>query len=227
MTELSVIVPLGPAETGLGRLAADLLLLPNGTEIVLVGCGDNRVFGDRQRLQQLLHRHHLRWLQADTGRGRQMNAGAEAATGRWLWFLHADSGFGPELWVQLQQQLIRKPESLHYCQLAFMNDGPGAMKANQWGANLRSRWLGVPFGDQGFCLSKALFQRLGGYPEDAAYGEDHLLVWRARQCGVPLNEVPAPLSTSARKYRQQGWGPLTLKYQYRWLKQALPQWWRC
>lgn len=225
MPTLSVIIPVGPGESGLGRLAADLLLLPEETEILLVLGGHASRFADRPRLERLLRGRPLRWLEAPVGRAAQLNAGARQAQGRFLWFLHADSGFDPALVQALLAALRHWPGALHYARLAFMADGPGWMGLNAWGANLRARWLGVPFGDQGFCLSAALFQRLGGYDETVPYGEDHLLVWAARRRGVPLRALGAPLLTSARKYRQRGWGALTLTYQWLWLRQALPQCW--
>jgi len=225
MTRLSVVIPLGPQETRIGRLCGDLLLLPADTEILLVGCDNVEQAALRRAFERRLSGRDLRWLQTAPGRARQQNCGARAARGTWLWFVHWDSGFDACLVERLGAQWQRHPDALHYCRLRFMPDGQPWMGLNAWGANLRSRWLGVPFGDQGFGLSAALFRRLGGFDETASYGEDHLLVWHARRLGVALKGCAQPLLTSARKYRQQGWGRLTLRYQWLWLRQALPHWW--
>ena len=227
MRDLSVIVPLGPSEKRLGRLLGDLQLLPDNTEVLFVCCVQNSPFSDSERINRVLTHLRIRWIQSATGRAAQLNAGAESATGDVLWFLHADSGFDPKLLKTLFDNLSTHPDSFHFCRLAFMPDGPQKMRINQWGANLRSRCFGVPFGDQGFCINKYLFNRLEGYPLDAPYGEDHLFVWRARQQKIKLVECSQPLMTSARKYRQKGWGALTILYQYLWIKQAAPQWWKC
>jgi GT2 family glycosyltransferase len=68
----------------------------------------------------------------------------------------------------------------------------------------------MPFGDQGFCISKTLFHEIGGYPEKAPYGEDLLFVWKAKETGVKLHHVPSKLITSARHYQETGWFKLTL-----------------
>ena len=256
---LSVIIPLGPDESGLGRLAADLLLLPAESEIILVCCASSqtaqRQFGLPPKLisgalselspeplpeqlpgqlpeplpekprQPLQQRPTLRWLEAPTGRACQLNAGARAARGEHLWFLHADSGICPWVVSQLFSAIVRSPNALHFFRLAFAPDGAGPMALNAQGANLRSAWLGVPFGDQGFCLSAELFRRIGGYDEQASYGEDHLLVWQARRAGIELDFCSPRITTSARKYLKRGWGGLTLRYQWLWIKQALPQAW--
>ncbi|WP_157890269.1 glycosyl transferase family 2 [Marinobacterium aestuarii] len=157
------------------------------------------------------------------GRAIQMNTAAQLARGRALWFLHLDSVLTREMIHALEQGLASKSDALHYFRLAFASDGAGPMTLNAKGANLRSAWLGIPFGDQGLCLSATNFRALDGYCEKASYGEDHLLVWRARQMGLKLNGLDAELCTSARKYHQQGWWHLTLLYQWRWIRQALPQ----
>jgi GT2 family glycosyltransferase len=98
------------------------------------------------------------------------------------------------------------------------------MCINRWGVHFRSRILKVPFGDQGFCIRKDMFQILGGFPDNVPYGEDHIFVWKARQQGVKLQPVCSTLYTSARKYKKHGWLKTTLLHQYLWVKQAWPQW---
>ncbi len=218
----SVIIPVGPGEHDPGRLAGDLRLLPHGSDIILVGCEalPHPVFTG---LTEQLVNHDVRWLHAPVGRGRQLNAGARAARYSRLWFLHVDSGFGPHTLQMLENSWRQHPDDLTYCQLAFASDGVGLMGINQAGANWRSRWLGLPFGDQGFQISACRYHQLQGYREDVGYGEDHLFVWQARRFGLSVRSCGGVLQTSARKYAQQGWWTLTLTYQYLWIRQAIPQ----
>ena len=220
---LSVIIPIGPYETELQSLAAELLLLPDGSEILLVACPGAKHLAPSLP-GWLSTRFVVRWISSATGRAEQLNAGAQAAQGRFLWFVHLDSRLNPWVIEQLLRAIRVHPDRLIYFQLDFSDRHGRPMWLNSAGANLRSNWLGVPFGDQALCLSAEQFQRLGGYPVDAVYGEDHLLVWRARRQRVRLLGVPAVVVTSARKYRRQGWLLLTLRYQWLWLRQALPQW---
>jgi hypothetical protein len=222
---LTVIIPLGPGEQSLGRLGGDLLLLPDDAEIIFVCCPESRDFPERSRLNRLLGRYRVIWHEAPTGRGTQLNAGARMAGSDRFWFLHADSGFDSFALTQMLIRLPQQPDALCFFKLRFLSDGAGWMLLNQWGAHLRSSLLGVPFGDQGFCCSKQLFEAVDGFPESSPYGEDHLFVWRIRRAGFKLYSLGLPLWTSARKYRHHGWFALTLKYQFLWIKQAVPQWW--
>jgi hypothetical protein len=105
---------------------------------------------------------------------------------------------------------------LHYFDLAY--DGGHLTNSNSLGANIRSRLLGLPYGDQGFCISKNLFNKIGGYPEDVPYGEDLLFIRLAKRAGIKLNRVPSKLLTSARKYKQYGWLKLTVLRQWQMVK---------
>lgn len=192
---LSVVVPLGPGETEAAGLLAQLRALPPGCEVVLVHAG--AVAGDWPP--------GLRHVASPPGRARQMNQGASQAAGAWLWFLHADTRLTPGALPALLGFVARDAAALGWFSLAFRPDGPALTRLNARGANLRSRWLGLPFGDQGLVLPAASFAALGGYDEAAAQGEDHLLVWAAHAARLPVRPVGAAVVTSARKYARRGW----------------------
>lgn len=140
-------------------------------------------------------------------RAKSLNAGAAKAQAPFLWFLHADSRVSAENLAQLTRALERRSNALHYFDLAYEEGGLAAL--NACGANLRSRLFGLPYGDQGFCISKTLFGKIGGFPENTGFGEDLLFIRLAKRSGIPLNRIPSKLATSARKYREQGWLKLT------------------
>ncbi len=160
-------------------------------------------------------------VETEGTRAENLNNGATKATKEFLWFLHADSNITPENIKQLELSIQEHPNALHYFDLKF--DGDKKMSINAWGANLRSRIFGTPFGDQGFCISKKMFEQAGKYPTNVPYGEDLIFVWHARQRGIKLNRVPSALLTSSRKYKQRGWLKLTLLYQWIWIKMSIPE----
>lgn len=216
---LSVIVPLAPGETAwrglVGQLAEEL---PDDCEVIVV-------HADAPPLPPLPStRATLRQISSPAGRARQQNNGAEIARGHWLWFVHADSRLQPETLTALQRFTQRADDALGFFELAFDRDGPRLAALNAWGANRRSHWLKMPFGDQGLLLPAHCFTALGGFDERVRYGEDHLLVWTARRAGLPIVGVGAALQTSARKYARHGWWRTTSRHLWLTLVQAWPQW---
>lgn len=215
--KLSVIVPVGPGDQAWPGLLEDLAALAPEAEVILVAAtGEVPADFDPQSFGL---RGPTRWLEATAGRARQQNAGARAARGATLWFLHADSRLPPETLVAALAFAGR--EGLGYFRLRYLPDGPRPARLNAFGAGLRSRLLGLPFGDQGFLLGRATFEGLGGFDETVGPGEDHALVWLARAQGVPLVPLPAPIASSARRYGQQGWLRTTLRHARLTVAQAL------
>jgi hypothetical protein len=211
LARLSVVIPLAPGETAQLALLAQLAALPAGAEIHLAACEDDAPAIPID-LRDALRHLHVAVGRGPRGRARQLNRGVRDTHQPWLWLLHADTRLEPGALAALDRHIAANRERLGWFDLAFADDGPWLTRLNAWGANCRSRWFGLPFGDQGFVLPRALFERLGGFDEDATHGEDHLLVWAARHAGIPVVPVGARLRTSARRYREQGWLRTTLRH---------------
>lgn len=220
---LSVIVPLAKNEPQWHVLKQQLRLLPENSEVIIVATSGDNISRQIKQLSKQIPKIQWKLLYSSAGRGIQLNCGAAHATSANLWFLHADSQITQDNIDNLFSSLAKHPDCLFYFELLFHDKHTQLLKLNEFAAKWRSDLLGMPFGDQGFFLSKQTFTRLGGYVEDAEYGEDHLFVWQAKMQGVKLRRCPNKLATSARRYRQQGWLRLTLRYQTLWLKQAIPQ----
>jgi hypothetical protein len=209
--ELAVVVPIGPGEHAWRGLLAQLGALPPAARVVVVATSDADLPAPDDPAVRGLGAELVR-VTAPRGRAFQQNAGARAAGRRWLWFLHADSRLAAATLPALATMLTRMPTGLGYFDLRFSGDGPVAVHLNALGVFVRSRWLGLPFGDQGFFLARADFERLGGFDPTLPYGEDHALVWAARRAGIALVAARAPLYTSARKYAERGWLRTTARH---------------
>lgn len=214
--KLSVIVPVGPSDPAWRELLGDLAALDPGAEIILVAIA-GAAPGEFDAHEFSL-RVPARWLEAPAGRARQQNAGASAACGEMLWFLHADSRL-PAASVAKAASFAGRP-ALGYFDLRFRDDGPRLAQLNALGAWIRSHCLGLPFGDQGLILPRQLFHALGGFDETLSAGEDHALVWAARRAGITLTPLRAPLHTSARRYAAHGWLRTTLRHARLTISQA-------
>lgn len=182
--------------------------------------------------QNLIHSIEAYWdgeieVIVATGRSRAnaMNKGVLKAQNKFLWFVHADTKVEEKHINVLKKACCTHPDSLHYFDLSFAKDGPLLSILNAWGANIRSRLLNLPWGDQAFCCSQEVFKKIGPYDEAVDYGEDHLLIWSAHHKNIPVRALGEVIETSAREYQKKGWLLLTVKRQYLWLKQAFPQLW--
>lgn len=214
--KLSVIIPVGPGDQAWTGLLHDLAILAADAEIILVaptGAAPPGFDAQSYGLQV-----PTRWLEAPAGRARQQNAGAQAAVGDTLWFLHADSRVPTR---SLDAALgFTRDDALGYFRLRYLDDGPWAARLNSLGAGVRSRWAALPFGDQGFLMSRSTFARLGCFDESLPAGEDHALVWTARVAGIALVDLGQPVHSSARRYREHGWLRTTLRHAGLTLSQA-------
>lgn len=223
---LSIVVPLAPDENQWLHLCKNFNLLPSGTQVIVVSTPDYDISNDMLCLKKQCPNLHWMVKYSKAGRAIQLNAGAALATGDFIWFLHADSRITQDNVDNLIKQLnmSNSMSCLFYFDLLFYDKPSSLLKINELGAKFRSDILGLPFGDQGFFLSQLSFKTLGGYDEQAPFGEDHLLVWQAKHASIPLVNCQSSLATSARKYQLTGWLALTFKYQFLWPKQAFGQW---
>jgi len=139
------------------------------------------------------------FLSTPIGRGNQMAAAAQIARGEWLLFLHSDSVLGRD-WQDAVIRHLTTPEKAAYFKLRFDEATFPARTVASW-ANLRARWLGLPYGDQGLLISRRLYKRIGGFP-DIPLMEDVAI---AKKLRGKLSALPAFIETSAEKYRQDGW----------------------
>lgn len=220
--EVSIVIPVANGDKEWLALAQDLTIVPKNWEIVF--CGEEPAGRTERQVLDYLRRYvAVHWQHSSRSRAAKLNEGAAAAQGQVLWFVHADSRVDHRCLAAIEQQLPQIAGKMLFFRLAFLNDGPALTRINQFGAWFRSEILKIPFGDQGLCLQKSLWQSLRGFPENVPHGEDHLFVWRAHHGGVALRALPATLYSSARKYRDRGWRHTTgshLKITY---QQALPQ----
>ena len=147
---------------------------------------------------------------SEGSRAKSLNVGAAKASREFLWFLHADSRINQHNINTLIQSIEKHPNAVHYFGLVFENAGLSAWNAS-W-ANLRSSWFKLPYGDQGLCVSKTQFKKIGAYPEDTPYGEDLLFIRKAKQLNIDIVCTSSNIISSARKYNTQGWLKTTLSH---------------
>jgi rSAM/selenodomain-associated transferase 2 len=204
---LSIIVPVlneaAQCETLIRRL---LVLSEVVREIIIVdgGSTDNT----KARLAT-----HFTVLDSSAGRARQMNVGANYATGTWLFFLHADTSLG----LENIHFAIRESATGSWGRFDVRLSGQRFMfRIIAALMNMRSRFTGVATGDQCIFVRKKLFDELGGYAEIALM-EDVELSKRLKRYAAPVC-LASKVVTSSRRWSQFGiWKTIFLMWKLRFL----------
>lgn len=194
---LSVVIPVRNEAARLPLLLADLAAAP-GDLLREVWVVDGGSHDGSARLARLAG---ARTLASAPGRGLQLNLGLNACEGRWLLLLHADARL-PIGWPGEIERAISAGEQAAWAfPLAIEAAGP-ALRLVGALSSLRSRWLGLPYGDQGLLLSRALIERSGGL-KPLPLMEDLEFVLRLRRL-APIRLLRRPLQVDGRRWRRLG-----------------------
>jgi rSAM/selenodomain-associated transferase 2 len=135
------------------------------------------------------------------GRARQMNAGAAAAQGEALLFLHADTVLPPGA-AEAVARALEAPEVVGGRFDVRFDSPRRPFRVIAWFMNRRSRLSGIATGDQAIFVRRAAFDALGGYP-DIPLMEDIELSRRMRRAGR-LACLGLRVTTAARKWEREG-----------------------
>lgn len=194
---VSVIIPTLNAVSSIGPTMASLMQGIHAGIIREVILSDGGSRDDIHRLADVTGAVLV--TASQRGRGWQLREGAATATADWMLFLHADTSLESN-WVDAVARQLQDPQTAGYFRLAF--DAKGVMPALFAGwANVRSRVFRLPFGDQGLLIHRRLYDAVGGYPALPLL-EDMVI---SRRIGRRLVPLAATATTSAERYRRDGW----------------------
>jgi rSAM/selenodomain-associated transferase 2 len=196
MRRLSIIVPALDEEA---CIAATLRSLGpargRGAEVLVVDGGSrDRTVGVAAPLAD-------RVLTAGRGRALQLGAGAAAASGELLLFLHADSILPPQFDALLEAAVADRDLAWGRFDVRIEGDNP-LLRVVAAMMNLRSRLTGIATGDQALFATRRLFERAGGFPRQPLM-EDIAFCQAARRIAAPLC-LRARVTTSGRRWTGQG-----------------------
>jgi len=135
-------------------------------------------------------------------RSRQMNAGAAAARGAVLIFLHADTRLPHSSLTDIDRVLQDDRYVGGAFRLEFDSDR-FVYRLMSGFVTVRSRWNRLPYGDQALFFRRDFFARLGGYSEIPVM-EDVDIVRRVRRGGGRLKILDSTVRTSCRRMEAEG-----------------------
>ncbi|MHB8483770.1 MAG: TIGR04283 family arsenosugar biosynthesis glycosyltransferase [Nitrospiria bacterium] len=140
-------------------------------------------------------------LNSPPGRARQMNEGAQNAEGEILLFLHADSRITHGGLGKVVPAIIGTPAVGGAFQLGIDSRNL-FLWLIAWFANLRTRVTKLPYGDQGIFITRAIFHKIGGFP-DIPVMEDVALAKKMKREGK-IAFLKEKVLTSPRRWKQEG-----------------------
>lgn len=191
---LSVVIPARDEEAWIGRRLEELRREEN-LEVIVADGGS----GDRTR--EIASDGGALLVSGRAGRAAQMNAGAAAARGGVLLFLHADTRLAPGF-ADLVRRALEDPRTVGGAFRFATDSRRRSLRLVERVARWRARRLGVILGDQAIFVRRRDFDAIGGFPDQPIL-EDGELVRRLRRRGR-LALLEAEAVTSARRWEAHG-----------------------
>lgn len=192
---ISIIIPvLNEAADTIRSTLASVQNVENVEVIVVDG-------GSQNETVALVQSWGVKVLFSTAGRAYQMNAGATAATGDILLFLHADTSL-PLGFEKLVPLTLAQSGTVAGAFELKINSPMRSLRLVEKMVNWRSRFFSLPYGDQAIFLKASVFHDIGGFP-DLPIMEDFELIRCLRRLGR-IAIVPTPVLTSARRWHKLG-----------------------
>jgi rSAM/selenodomain-associated transferase 2 len=194
--DVSIVIPaLDEADGIAAHLAALLPLRARGCEVVVVDGGSRDATVERARpLADVV-------LAAPRGRGTQLDAGARAARGNVLLFLHADTRLPPGAIEAILAALDPGAHAWGRFDVAIAGSHPLLPLVARC-MSARSRWSGIATGDQAIFATREAFEAAGGFP-GIPLMEDVALTTALRKRGRPAC-LRLRVVTSGRRWESRG-----------------------
>lgn len=204
MPKLSIVIPTRRLDASLaGRIHASLARLPD-VEVLVIEPDDVTASPQPELLANpdpdlALSAAPISLLKAPRGRGTQCNAGAQAATGELLLFLHDDTELPGEAIACIDHAFGNPRVGAACFRLRFDR---AHWLLGLYAACSRVESVLTTFGDQGLVIRRRVFDDLGGFPDWPLF-EDVELARRLRQRSR-LVKLPATVTTSAVRFERNG-----------------------
>ena len=193
---ISIIVPVLDEEVAVpGMLAALRAFRARGCEVLVVDGGS------RDATAELARAGADRVLAAPRGRASQMNAGAAAAQGDILLFLHADTRLPADADTLVRAGLAESRRAWGRFDVCIEGRHP-LLRMVAAMMNLRSRVSGIATGDQALFVTRAAFDAAGGFPAMELM-EDIAISGRLKRLSPPLC-LHDRVTTSGRRWEKNG-----------------------
>lgn len=192
---ISIIVPVLNEAKVIARSLGELLEQEGRFEVIVVDGGSTD--GSPEAARRIAR---VRCMDSPRGRGAQMNAGAAAAQGDLLLFLHIDTRLPRGAIAVLEAAAVQGLRAGAF-RHSFA-DSDWRLRFISAGHNLQCRLTRIYYGDQAIFVTRKVFDRVGGFPEVPLL-EDVMFCQRLRKVTRAVL-LPQAVTTDARRFRQHG-----------------------
>jgi rSAM/selenodomain-associated transferase 2 len=189
-TSLSIIIPTLNEARSIAATLDAVAQIKGSVEVIVVDGGS------LDGTLEIARERGARIIKSERGRGAQMHAGACAASGQALWFLHADTI--PE--TDAAEQISAALDETQVVGGNFCVRFDGARRAARFLTWLypQLRKIGLCYGDSGIFVRREAYGCVGGFKPFPIF-EDLDLVRRLRRVGRVMH-LPAHVTTSSRRF---------------------------
>ncbi|CAN5135617.1 TIGR04283 family arsenosugar biosynthesis glycosyltransferase [soil metagenome] len=200
--EISIIIPTLNEETEIVGTLEQLKSLAGTFEIIVADGGST------DDTCELVKARGARLVTSERGRGTQMHSGALAATGKVLWFLHADSVPPFNAYEEIIKTISVTNVVGGNFALRFDGDSRAAAFMNRFYENIRH--IGLLYGDSGIFVLSDVYRQTGGFKPMPLF-EDLEFIGRLRKRGTLL-KVNFPITTSSRRFENRPFLPVFIRW---------------
>ena len=194
ISSISIIIPTYNEAENLSGLLPELLGVPDVEILVVDGNSSDDTVNTATALG-------VKVLSFPPDRALQMNAGAQAARSEILLFLHGDTRL-PQGFTGKVHDILNQPGIVAGA-FSLKIDGKGyGLRIIEMLVNFRSRFMQLPYGDQGIFLKASMFSAVGGFPALPIL-EDFELTRKLKHKGR-IKILSQEATTSARRWKKLG-----------------------
>ncbi len=193
-SKISIVMPVLNEAENL-RNTLDSLDLSSNEELIIVDGGS------RDETLAIAREFTDKVYKTKTGRASVMNYGARRAAGDILLFFHSDCVLPDGGFEVIRETLSDPGVAAGAFFLGIDHPEPG-FRLIEFGANLRSRFTSLLYGDQGMFLRKEVFEKVGGFA-DIPLMEDIEISGRLKRLGKIVFVMP-PIKASPRRWLREG-----------------------